>query len=253
MSVMYSTKGLVSTFNHNSFWDIYKNNDNNQLFFSDIHEKLEGHGGTVLPRNAEFSGPGYGLTLFVKHKSWLGGAKLMVHDSATPADMRASDEVLELKGNKVYNIKVTPRSISVENGVKKLTPTRRNCNLPHEADSLNIFRWYTQSSCLFECQLKRAYRACGCIGWDYPHFSSNLRTCYGNVHRSSDGGHRCFEAFMDSGGMPSQCPQCLGSCESTSYPYTVKSKDISLYDRICVENADELGIPHFVPNQLMTR
>ncbi len=251
MSVMYSSQNLASTFNSIAFWDMYKKeNANNDKFYSEIHETLKPVNDT-LPRHSEFSGPGYALTLYVKHKGKNEKASLMVHDPASPADMRAEDEVLDLYPGQSYTIRVTPSHMGMDEAVKNLVPERRKCRLPKESGSLSIFGWYSQQSCLFECQLKRAYEFCGCIGWDYPHFAPNLRVCHGDPY-STDKGTVCFAALMDSGGMPSQCPDCPASCESTSYPYAVKSKEINYY-RICTEHINELGIPDFVPNQLMTK
>ncbi len=253
MSATYSTQSLVSTFNNILFWDMFKNRSSNQQhFFSEIHE-LGNKVDTLVPRKSEFGGPGYDLTLFVRH-NYGGAAGLVLHDPATLADMRSNNEMLDLEGGKIYDIRVTPQRLSIDDGVKQLSPARRKCRLPGENNSLNIFKWYTQSSCLFECQLKRAYKACGCIGWEYPHFAEDLRVCYGLLDKNIHGGMSCFESYMDSGGTPRQCPECLLSCEGISYPYTIKSKDfLHNWYAFCNENAAELGIPDFVPNQMMTR
>ena len=247
MSTMYSNQDLVSTFNALSFWDAYNSNEVNKVFYSEMHDTLEQqHENVSLPRKAELGGPGYALSLIVNGRSSLG-----VHDPATIADMRARDETLDLQVGRAFTMRVTPSPSIMDDGVKNLAPESRKCLLPTESDSLDIFKWYTQSSCLFECQLKRAYDACGWTAWNYPHFRPDLKVCHGDASYSQTG-FECFEHFMDSGGMPSQCPECLGSCEGTSYSYAVQSKEINYY-KFCKDHAQDLGFPDFVPNQLLTR
>ena len=72
---------------------------------------------------------------------------------------------------------------------KNLAEEQRKCRFKSESGSLRLFTGYTQSACLFECQLEYSYSKCQCIPWNYPHFESGIPIC----HRFSQD---CFEIAM---------------------------------------------------------
>ena len=69
------------------------------------------------------------------------------------------------------------------------------------------FKGYTQSACLFECQIQYAYDKCKCIPWNYPHIESGIPIC----HRFSQD---CFEIAMGDTNSSVAC-NCPFDCATT--------------------------------------
>ena len=63
--------------------------------------------------------------------------------------------------------------------VKRLISVdRRKCRFPDENDGiLKIYSNYSKSACLMECGISKGLKMCGCIPWDFPHFSLDDPTC----------------------------------------------------------------------------
>ena len=68
----------------------------------------------------------------------------------------------------------------------QLSISQRKCRFPEENEILKIYSNYTKSGCLMECKIDYALRTCGCIPWDFPHFTLNDPTC-------DEYGTTCFE------------------------------------------------------------
>ena len=86
---------------------------------------------------------------------------------------------------------------------------QRKCRFKFESGSLRLFTGYTQSACLFECQLEYSYNKCQCIPWNYPHFESGIPIC----HRFSQD---CFEIAMGDTNSSAAC-DCPFDCATTRY------------------------------------
>ena len=69
-----------------------------------------------------------------------------------------------------------------------------------------FYRKYTQSNCIFECQLKTATDRCQCVPWDYPQIE-RMPVC----HRF---GRECFETIMTNASLGNTC-DCPLDCETT--------------------------------------
>ena len=65
---------------------------------------------------------------------------------------------------------------------------------------------------------------CGCIPWNYPHFSSDILTC-------DYMGARCFEKVMSNTELIKQC-NCPYDCDATRYTYSVSSTKLD-FQKLC--------------------
>ena len=79
---------------------------------------------------------------------------------------------------------------------------------------------YSYKGCMFECRLKSAIKAVGCVPWDYPmppsmseEFCNSSFAENGSVDNST---LSRFDAFMNSGESISNC-ECLSDCEEVVY------------------------------------
>ena len=104
---------------------------------------------------------------------------------------------------------ITPSQIVTSASAKNLGEEQRKCRFKFESGSLRLFTGYTQSACLFECQLEYSYNKCQCIPWNYPHFESGIPIC----HRFSQD---CFEIAMGDTNSSAAC-DCPFDCATTRY------------------------------------
>ena len=72
--------------------------------------------------------------------------------------------------------------------------------------NFNHFRQYTQSNCIFECQLKTATERCQCVAWDYPQIKP-MPIC-------DRFGRKCFTTIMTNASLGNTC-ECPLDCETS--------------------------------------
>ncbi len=74
----FSTGGVAYTFNAAEFFGMYQENENMKAFFEEMHETLDDgledvHGRRAkTPFRTEFSGPAYGLEVYIRHNAFTG-------------------------------------------------------------------------------------------------------------------------------------------------------------------------------------
>ena len=91
---------------------------------------------------------------------------------------------------------------------------------------------------MFECKLKRAYEACGCIPWNYPHFVD--KKAEGLTDLCDYVGNSCFEQKMDEFvDKVIEC-SCLSDCNRISYSVSISIQKL-LSDDHC--NSNDRGMP----------
>ena len=67
-----------------------------------------------------------------------------------------------------YTYTILASQITTNSRFEDMTPVDRNCSLPAESQQLNMFKEYSKSACEYECALKFAAQACGCLPWNLP-------------------------------------------------------------------------------------
>ncbi len=180
-----------------------------------------------------------------------------------------------MRPGRLYSVMVSPKQVLAKEDLEPVPASRRNCRLPWENSGLLLFRNYTQfgqsqhdgevsipcqalikkkalscSGCLFECHLKIAHQACGCVPWDYPHLEESISVC-------DRAGVQCFRKHFSRYVFFSQKVKhkvamkkevssllysyrqgicdCPSSCESTEYPYTYHWEPLEFDYDLCYE------------------
>ncbi len=221
---LYTTGGIGYTFNNAPFTQLFKNTTDNLAFLNEMYlfEETNDHD---QPKAIVANGQRFSFEFVLGHdKKLIDNAvyrfpKLMIHDPDTVADARNAAIVLE--PGMAYDIAVTPSVTVTDNNGLQLKPDQRKCLAKSESGSLNSFGQYTQSACLFECQLKIAAEKCNCTAWDYPRLNSDVDLCWYKVAKS------CFKTQMDSFIDSDDC-DCPNDCSSVEYSVAIQARPIKL-------------------------
>ena len=98
---------------------------------------------------------------------------------------------ITLKPGYEYTIEITPVRQESTDGFRDLPIDKRKCKKDDELDKSSIFKIYSKSNCMYECEVENAYKDCQCIPWDFFHeLKSNGsakecdvfgRTCFHNA------------------------------------------------------------------------
>ena len=235
-----TNEGFGYSFNKANFWDIFSKTDYNMKFAEILRPKGFNESASpspmdeeddsqrwVYPRNGvlfpETSGPDYGLTVFLQSSRLYesDGSSLLsfppfrvsIHDPMSVADLRRSG--VEVEAGYISTFLITPSQIVTSKSARGLPEEKRECRFQFDSQSLTLFNEYTQSSCIFECQLKKALEKCHCMPWNYPQLNGSHPIC----HRVSN---KCFEKVMSDSNSTIDC-NCPFDCATTRYAYSVSS------------------------------
>ena len=113
----------------------------------------------------------------------------------------------------ITTISITPSQIVTSPNAKGLSIKKRKCLFRDENLDLHLFKYYTQSNCKFECQLKMAYDRCQCGPWDFPHMNSSWPMC-------DRYGRECFKTMMQNASLARKCA-CPLDCATTRYSSSI--------------------------------
>ena len=131
-------------------------------------------------------------------------------------DLRRSG--VEVEPGYISTFLITPSQIVTSSSAKGLGEEDRKCRFRFESGSLSLFTEYTQSACLFECQLRDAHNKCHCIPWNYPQFEEGIPIC----HRFTQD---CFERAMANTSSSKAC-DCPFDCATTRQAFLFNFKTI---------------------------
>ncbi len=82
-----------------------------------------------------------------------------------------------------YSLTVIPSMITTDDELIDIPENKRGCRFQSEHDNKrkgNVFSHYSQNSCLFQCQLEKAFtgtNATHCLPWDSPHVEDPISVC----------------------------------------------------------------------------
>ena len=111
---------------------------------------------------------------------------------------------------------ITPSQVVTSKDARGMSEDQRGCRFFFESKELKLFKDYSQSSCLFECQLKQASRKCQCVPWNYPQLEPIPLCNYVSQN--------CFEKVMGDTSVLANCSsECPYDCATTRYQYSVSS------------------------------
>ncbi len=224
---MYTNMGIGYTFNNAPFTKMFQNTTDNMAFFKEMHQ-LEEYNGQDSPKEILSNGKGYSFEFVFSHTGDGGTRestdkkpKLMIHDPDMTAE--ANSEVAVLEAGMTYDISIIPSVTVTDSKGLQLGPKERKCLDKSEGEGLKIFGQYTQSACLFECQLALATEKCNCTPWDYPRLKDDIGICW---RRSST---LCFKESMQLVLDTRRC-NCPNDCSSVEYSISVQTKPFEWFN-----------------------
>ena len=108
--------------------------------------------------------------------------------------MRVADNGIQVEPGFHTTLAITPTKINSTVNFQSLPLNKRQCKYRNEQNhTSSLFKYYTKSSCEFECRLKQSRTSCGCIPWNYPHILGEN----GKTFPLCDGPKAfCFEKVM---------------------------------------------------------
>ncbi len=222
-----TTNGLDFGFNQAPFWNVFKKSAWSIEFYEELIEEVTQKSIERSVLRPLDNGKSFALRFLFRQPSNLKEAAAAntkriaaVHPSNTLAPL-SRDGIEILPGNH-YSILVTPTVIQTKEELLSLDPTKRGCMSLSDPNKLKIFATYTYENCLFECQLESAFKACGCIPWNYPRMGDDIPLC------TSKEKNKCFSEILITSRDPTKCSHCLIDCDTTSYAYNVLINNVNV-------------------------
>ncbi len=230
LSLWFSlSRSLTYSFNTAPFWEVFRETPMTRAMYDEVHAKEEdakGRPGLFYPAS---NGPEFGFEAFVQAKQSGEDSAILV-SVHNPGEIPGSPESsFEVRGGRSYTFVVRPRVTVTDEAVRRMDRAERDCQLPEESGNLTLFRRYSFSHCAFECRMRRAREASGCVPWAYPRTEDarGLPIC----HRAAEWR---FYAAANRPVLASEC-SCLHDCDATEYEVVdVMAKDSDFSD-LCVD------------------
>jgi hypothetical protein len=113
-------------------------------------------------------------------------------------------------------IRLIPSQVIATDALHDLPEEDRKCRLPNENGNSQLFDFYSQNACEFECALKMSKQYCNCIPWNFPWTDAQW---YNNGTQMCDMfGNFCFHKSMKKmsnyRAKGCDCPQ---NCQEIAY------------------------------------
>ncbi len=241
-SSVFTTDGVGYAFNNLPYWQMYKKTQSNHIFFKEFYER-EVSMDHRMPRKIEAAGDSFSLDFYVRQSAYSHNTAfehkenilLALHDPATVPNLKAIG--IKVEPGKYYEISVTPSVTVTDQSGYRYGPKKRNCLSHTENEKLAFFKTYSQSACIFECQLRKAVEGCNCTAWDYPSIAQNIDICGGQLSVN------CFYYVMSKPMKPGYC-NCLSDCDSIQYDISVTSGDLQWFQQDLGLTRFDLGFIH---------
>ena len=221
-SKSYSNKGIAYTFNSAPFWDIYKKSPS-MLDFHAMNKKSPEACASAraeqMPLYPLESGAHHRFQFLIKPSQ--GGSSIALHSPKTLPDL--SRHSLRVLPGHTYTVTVTPSMNEVNGKMRKKDMEGLQCFSGQSSD-LALFKEYSQSACLLECRLRRAYQACGCVSWRYPNLVPGALVCPTILDLGGKFSPGCFEQHMTGSKVKGEDCSCPMDCNVVHYNYNVDSQ-----------------------------
>ncbi len=133
----FTSFGVGATLNPPDFWSHHKEKGYSRAFYDEFVAGL-------ASRRASFD-LGGGVrrdgTFLIKAAK----ARMLIHDSSSPADMREEGRLVDIMPGFHYSVYVTPSHNKIDAAVVSFPPATRKCNMPDEGvTGMSIFSQYTE-------------------------------------------------------------------------------------------------------------
>ena len=109
-------------------------------------------------------------------------------------------------------------------------PNQRGCKLPNEGKNLNLTKFYSKSSCEYECAIQQALNETGCLPWNIPRWSMEEPPFCNNSNNIY------FDSKLKSFS-PLGC-NCPTDCDSTTFTVFETSKKITNFEKLDINSHD---------------
>lgn len=229
-------QGLTFTYNGGKFWDHYQVTPTSTLFYEGLlSDNTNGKEQTLRYPGTRDQGNTFSMTLRLdpdfellqqRHSQLASSFKLNLHDPYDVPDFQSS--YIEIKPMYEYTINVVPFLTELSKDFENLDPSTRNCRLLSETKGLRFFEHYTQTGCIYECQINFARAKCGCTPWNVPNLHNSWRLC--DFH-----GHHCFQYELAS--LDTKECNCPVNCNLGRYEYSVTALNMEP-ERLCRDSYD---------------
>ena len=132
---------------------------------------------------------------------------------------------ISLKPGHEYVIKLYPYGQVSTKDVQKMSLDKRECRLSHETLEGASHPIYTKDSCLFDCHVEIAFKACKCVPWDFAHGFKDSKEC--DVF-----GRSCFFNHIENLTHMNEkpCDHCTEECDWIRYRRTATYESLSLVE-----------------------
>jgi hypothetical protein len=153
----------------------------------------------------------------------------------------------------VYTVKVIANQIVSTAALNNMNPTDRNCLLNNENGNLTFSKYYTKSTCEYECIAYQAVEECGCAPWYIPFFEDkpycDVQTHCGfysdwDNKTICDVNENCFQSYLNNA-TTDQC-NCPMECEGTDYSIIKSNQQLHLPQNFCTNEILKTQYPFYV-------
>ncbi len=220
----FTMDGIGYTFNAQPFWRMLKKTKSNKAFFKQLHGIWSNTGNSSTStdvRYPERHGITYSLEIYLLMDDHTGMKSITLHDPSTVPDTQ--NEAILLRPGKLHQISLVPSTVITDQSALDLSPSKRECLGRSESEDLKVFRTYSQTACLLECQLRIAIDACNCSAWNYPVLDESVSYC--SVGDSTT----CFNERMADLLLPDQC-FCPNDCSTVQYTISNAIQPIAAFE-----------------------
>ncbi len=228
----FTNNGFGYTFNQLPFNDMFHKSNWSSAAYDELVRKVDDgdrKGKDIL--KPALNGPGHSLSMILKTPMNIKGIFDYLTFGQRILSIGSPYSIPNLSGQGIvlspglhYTVMVAPTVVTMHGNLINYTPSERGCMYKTDTHNLTLFSNYTYENCLFECQMKRAIKECGCVPIYFPRFD-NTPICPIEV---TIGDFTCFSRVLHSSPNPKGCSDCIVDCESVSYSYTVLTKPIDV-------------------------
>jgi hypothetical protein len=115
---------------------------------------------------------------------------------------------IKLRPGMEHFLQLDATSLAAAPNLRDLAPADRGCAFGDERE-LEFYAEYSHTSCMFECKMKAAALAVGCVPWHLPR-AANSTTC-------DPWGAATFAKALEAVEQSRECSHCLPDCQQTVY------------------------------------
>jgi len=158
-----------------------------------------------------------------------------------------------IKPGFLYTFRVLAKQTVASIALNNMRPKDRNCFLANENRYLNFSRFYTKSTCEYECTIYKAVEECGCAPWYIPFFEDmpycSVQTHCGfysdwNPHTICNVQENCFQNYLNNASND-QC-QCPTDCQEIDYSIIKSNQQLLLPQNFCTNEILKTQYPFSV-------